>query len=213
MISKESNVKEGISLKEFLDNIKDWYYYLLSKWKIIVLAGLIGGLLGLGFSITSKPKYTATLTFALENDASGGSGGVLSLASQFGLSLGGNGGGIFEGSNLNELFKSRTMVEQTLMKPVVYKKDTISFAEMYIQNKNWRETWSKKPKFAKIQFLPNAKRKYFTRVHDSILGVIYTDLIKNCLTVGQKDKKIDIITMEVSSGNEQFSKDFLRLFS
>jgi hypothetical protein len=94
------------------------------------------------------------------------------------------------------------------LKPFVYKGDTISFAEGYIQNRKWRKNWNKNPKFAKIQFRPNAKRKYFTRAHDSILGVIYTDLSKNCLTVGQKDKKIDIITMEISFTDEQFAKGF-----
>jgi hypothetical protein len=169
---------------------------------------VIGSLLGIGYSVIQKPVYTASLSFALEDDKSAGSGGVFSLASQFGISLGGSGGGIFEGTNLIELFKSRTMVEQTLMKPVFYKGDTISLAEMYIQNKKWREFWDKKPEFAKIQFIPGTKRKYFTRVHDSILGLIYTDLSKNSLSVGQKDKKISIITMEVSSTNELFSKYF-----
>jgi len=208
MATKEPIVKDEISLKELIEKGKEWYVYLLSQWKIIVLAGAIGAVLGLGYSFTKKPVYTAVLTFAIEGDKSGSSGGVLSLASQFGISLGGGGGSIFEGTNLNELFKSRTMVEQALMKPIVSKGDTISFAEMYIQNTKWRENWNKKPKFAKIQFLPNTKRKYFTRVHDSILGQIYNDLSKNCLTVGQKDKKIDIITMEFSSANEQFSKEF-----
>ena len=94
------------------------------------------------------------------------------------------------------------MVEQTLLKPVFYKGDTISLAEMYIQNNKWREYWNKKPKFKNIQFIHNTKRKYFTRVHDSILGRIYEDLSKNSLSVGQKDKKVSIITMEVSSSNE-----------
>jgi hypothetical protein len=94
------------------------------------------------------------------------------------------------------------------MKPVVYQGDTISLAEMYIQNKNWRKGWNKEPKFAKIQFLPETKRKYFTRVHDSIMGLIYDDVLKNYLFVGQKDKKISIITMEVASTNELFSKFF-----
>jgi hypothetical protein len=204
----KQNTNDEISLKELIKKVKEWYDYLLSKWKTIILAGFIGALLGLGYSFIKKPVYTATLSFALEDDKSAGSGGVLSLASQFGISLGGGGGGIFEGSNLIELFKSRTMVEQTLMKPVFFKGDTISLAEMYIQNKKWRDSWKKKPKFAKIQFLPDTKRKYFTRVHDSILGKIYEDLSENCLNVGQKDKKIDIITMEFSSSNEQFSKDF-----
>jgi hypothetical protein len=208
MITDRQIPKNEITIKELIESIAAWYRFLLSKWKTIVIAGVIGSLLGIGYSVIQKPVYTASLSFALEDDKSAGSGGVFSLASQFGISLGGSGGGIFEGTNLIELFKSRTMVEQTLMKPVFYKGDTISLAEMYIQNKKWREFWDKKPEFAKIQFIPGTKRKYFTRVHDSILGLIYTDLSKNSLSVGQKDKKISIITMEVSSTNELFSKYF-----
>jgi hypothetical protein len=200
--------KDEITIKELVKKSKRLYHFLLSKWKTIVIAGLIGAFLGMGYSILKRPIYTASLTFAVEDDKSSGSGGVLSLASQFGISLGGTGGSIFEGSNLIELFKSRSMVEQTLMKPVVYQGDTISLAEMYIQNKNWRKGWNKEPKFAKIQFLPETKRKYFTRVHDSIMGLIYDDVLKNYLFVGQKDKKISIITMEVASTNELFSKFF-----
>jgi len=209
MTTNEQTGKDEISVKELIEKGKEWFYYLLSKWKTIVIAGVIGGFLGIGYSLSQKPVYTAALSFALEDDNSGGSGGgVLSLASQFGISLGGSGGGIFEGSNLIELFKSRSMVEQTLMKPVYYKGDTISLAEMYIQNKKWREKWNKKPKFKSIQFIAGTKRVYFTRIHDSILGEIYDDLSKNSLYVGQKDKKVDIITIEFLSTNEQFSKDF-----
>lgn len=208
MTQNEQKAKDEISLKEIVKGIQNLIDFLLSKWKFIVLAGIFGAVLGLGYSFTRGPVYTASLTFALEGDKSTSSGGVLSLASQFGISLGGSGGSIFEGSNLNELFKSRSMVEQTLMKPVVYKGKTISFAEFYIQNRKWRESWEEEPKFAGIQFLPNANRKDFTRAQDSILGLIYTDISKYCLTVGQKDKKVDIITMDFVSGNEQFAKDF-----
>jgi hypothetical protein len=208
MTKKEPAAKEEISLRELIEKGKEWYVYFLSQWKLIVLAGVLGGVLGIGYSFIKKPVYTAVLSFAIEGNDTGGSGGVLSLASQFGFNLGGSGGSIFEGSNLIELFKSRSMVEQALMKPVFFKGHTVSLVEMYIQNKGWREKWDKDPKFAKIQFIPNLKRKYFTRVHDSILGVIYSDLSSNSLTIGQKDKKIDIITMEFSSNNEEFSKDF-----
>lgn len=207
-MANEAKVNDEISVKELIEKVKEWFYFFLSKKKTIVLATFIGATLGVSYSLINKPVYTAALTFALEGESSGSSGGVMSLASQFGLSLGGSGGGIFEGSNLNELFKSRNMLEQTLMKPVLYKGDTISFAEMYIQMKEWRKSWDKNPKFAKIQFVPGTKRKYFTRVHDSILGEIYSDLSKNSLTVGQKDKKVDIITIEFSSTNEQFAKSF-----
>ena len=81
----------------------------------------------------------------LEDEKSGGGlGGALGLASSFGFDLGGSGGSIFSGSNLTELFKSRKMVEQTLLTPVVVNGKTISLAEMYIQNEEWRESWEEK---------------------------------------------------------------------
>jgi hypothetical protein len=202
---------DEISLKELLQKVKEWYVYLLSQWKIIVLAGIVGAALGLTYSFIKKPIYTATLTFALEDDkgsGGGGLGGALGLASSFGIDLGGGGGSIFTGSNLTELFKSRTMVEQTLLTPVTVNGKVISLAEMYIQNNQWRESWKDNPKFKNVKFLPNTQRKYFTRVHDSILGVIYQNLSKSSLSVAQKDKKVSIISMDVTSTNELFSLYF-----
>ena len=205
----EQHTNDEISLKELIDKGKEWWHYLLSQWKTILLAGIIGAALGLAYSFSKKPIYTATLSFALEDEKGGGGlGSALGLASSFGIDLGGGGGSIFTGSNLTELFKSRAMVEQTLLSPVVVDGKMISLAEMYIQNKEWRKNWNEKPKLKDIQFLPDTKRKYFTRVHDSILGVMYQDLSKTGLSVGQKDKKISIITIDVNSTNELFSKYF-----
>jgi hypothetical protein len=209
MTTNEEKPKGDISLKELAGRGKEWMAYFLSQWKIIVLAGLIGGALGLTYSLIKKPVYTATLTFALEDEKSGGGlSGALGLASSFGFDIGSGGGSIFTGSNLTELFKSRKMVEQTLLTPVVVDGKTISLAEMYIQNAKWRNKWENKPKFKNIQFLPNSNRKGFTRAHDSILGAIYKSLSTNSLSVGQRDKKISIINMDVSTTNELFSKYF-----
>jgi hypothetical protein len=161
------------------------------------------------YSISKKPIYTATLSFALEDEkSSGGLGGALGLASSLGLDLGGGGGSIFTGSNLTELFKSRSMVEQTLLSPVASNDTSISLAEMYIQNNGWRDKWNDNPKLKNIVFLPNQKRKYFTRVHDSILGVMYENLSKVGLTVDQKDKKVSIISIDMVSSDELFAKYF-----
>jgi uncharacterized protein involved in exopolysaccharide biosynthesis len=199
---------DEISLKELLEKGREWYSFLLSKWKIIVIAGFIGACLGLGYSFTKKPVYTASLSFALEDDGSGGGGGLGSLASSFGFDVGGSGGGAFSGSNLTELFKSRKIVEETLLTPVVFESKKISLVEMFIQNNEWRDKWENKPKLKNLTFLPNADRKKFTREQDSILGVVYENLSKTGLTVAQKDKKIDITTIEVNSTNELFSKYF-----
>jgi hypothetical protein len=200
---------EEISLKDFIEKIKSGYYYLLSKWKTIVIAAAVGAVLGLSFSIVKKPVYIATLSFALEDEkSSGGLGGALGLASSFGIDVGGGGGSVFTGSNVTELFKSRSIVEKTLLSPVSFDGVVVSLAEMYIQNNKWRKHWESNPKLKNIQFSPNSDRKKYTRVHDSILGVIYSDLFKNGLTVAQKDKKAGIITIDVVSTNELFSKCF-----
>lgn len=200
---------DEISLKDLLKRASQLYQFLLSKWKIIVLAGIVGALCGLTYSLIKKPIYTATLTFALEDEkGSGGLGGALGLASSFGLDLGGSGGGIFTGSNLTELFKSRSMVEKTLLMPVTVNGKTISLAEMYIQNNDWRKKWKDNPKYSSIRFLPNADRIKFTRDQDSIMGLMFSNLSKSSLSIAQKDKKISITTMDVSSTNELFAKYF-----
>ena len=204
------NNNDEISLKELLEKGKEWYHYLLSQWKWIVLAGVVGAVVGLTYSFIKKPIYTATLSFALEDEKSGGGlGSALGLASSLGLDLGGGGGSMFTGSNLTELFKSRAMVEKTLLSTVPDADGKpITLAELYIKNNEWRDKWEGKPKLAKLQFLPNVKRTYFTRVHDSILGVMYDNLSKTSLSVAQKDKKIAIISIDVNDNNELFAKQF-----
>ena len=201
---------DEISLKELVLKIKEWYQFLLTKWKLIVLAGVIGGLIGFTYAYFQKPTYKAVLTFALEEDKGGGGmSGALGLASQFGFDIGGSGGGAFAGSNLIELMKSRLLVEKTLLNPIEVNGKTISIAEYYIQINKMRDAWDENPAFKNIQFLPNADRASFTLQQDSILKGIFSSVTgpKN-LTIAQKDKKVSITSIEVVSSNEKFSKIF-----
>lgn len=211
-LAKKNNMEtqnDEITLKELIEKAKEWYSYLLSQWKIIVLAGVVGAALGLTYSFTKKPIYTASLTYALEDGkSSGGLGSALGLASSLGFDLGGTTGGAFSGANIMELFKSRVMVEQTLLAPVMKDGKKISLAELYIQNKKWRDKWQDLPQLKSLQFAPNANRSQFNRVQDSIFGIIYTDLSKNNLTVEQKDKKVAIGTITMTGTDEYFAQQF-----
>ena len=74
---ENSNISDDeISLKELLIKVKDWYTFLLSKWKIILIAGIIGGLMGFIYAKLDKPNYKAILTFAMEEGGGGGGGGL-----------------------------------------------------------------------------------------------------------------------------------------
>jgi uncharacterized protein involved in exopolysaccharide biosynthesis len=204
--------EDEISLKEHILKIKDWYRFLLTKWLVIVVAGIIGGAIGVGYAFLTKPEYTANLSFALEDEKAGGGGlgGALGLASSLGIDLGNSAGGAFSGANLIELLKSRNIVEKALLNPITVNGKTKSLAQHFINFNELYKNWDKKPLLKGIEFAPDADRSKFTLQQDSILGKIYESIAgaNGLLSVAQKDKKISIINIEVKSTNELFSKAF-----
>ena len=204
--------QDEISLKELLLKIKDWYRFLLTKWLLIVAAGIIGGAIGVGYAITQKATYTASLSFTLEDEKSGGGGlsGAMGLASSLGIDLGGSAGGAFSGANLLELMKSRNIVEKALLNPISVNGKTQSFAQYYITINELNKNWSEKPELKNIIFAIDADRSKYTLQQDSILGNLYASIAgtNGLLSVAQKDKKISIISIDVKSTNELFSKAF-----
>ena len=204
--------QDEISLKELLLKIKDWYRFLISKWVVLVAAAIIGSAIGVGYAFMQKPEYTANLSFALEDEKSGGGGlsGALGLASSLGIDLGTSAGGAFSGSNLIELMKSRNILEKSLLNPITVNGKTQSFAQYFINFNELNKDWDTKPLLKGVVFAPDADRSKFSLQQDSILGNIYASIAgaNGLLSVAQKDKKISIISIEVKSTDELFSKAF-----
>lgn len=206
----DSAPSDDVTLKDVILKLIQWWQYLLSRWKTIVLAAIIGGVLGIAYSAMTKPQYIATLSFALDDEKSGGSlGAAAGLASQFGFDLGASGGGgAFSGDNLLELMKSRSMVEKTLLLPVVINNKQQTLAQFYI---SFTQFYEHKPELNKVSFLPNVDRAQFTLQQDSVLGTFYNGIVKANLSVDKADKKLNIITVKVTSQNELFSKYFTEM--
>jgi uncharacterized protein involved in exopolysaccharide biosynthesis len=197
--------KDEITLKELLLKTGEWFRYLRSKWLIIGLVSILGAALGFWYATTQKPTYTASLSFALEEEGAGASA-AMGLASQLGLDIGGaTSGGAFKGANVLEIFKSRLMIQKALLEPVANNSKK-SLAELYIDANEWRKAWKEKKNLKNIKFPVRATD--LSRTQDSVLGVIYDNMIKAELTVGQKDKKNSIINIDVKSKDELFAKQF-----
>lgn len=207
-MSEITNTKE-ISLKELILKTRDWCKYLLSKWYILTIATLLGAALGYYYGNTKKPIFTATTTFVLESgeNSGGGIGQMAGLAALAGVDLGMSGGGIFQGDNLFELYKSRKMIEATLLLPS--KSDSsILLLDRYLALTNAKSIWKQKnPALLQIDF---AKRspKALVRDRDSILQKTVQEINKNNLVVAKVDKKSAIIKVDVKSPDEVFSKEF-----
>ena len=213
MITEQNNSRETaqdeISLKELIQKIQEWIAYLKTQWKLIMSIAALGGIISFVYASFQKPTYLATTTFVLEEDKGGGGlGSAMSLASSFGIDLGSGAGGAFSGANLIELMKSRRLVEKTLLSPLTIEGKTISLADFYIQFTKMNKGWSEKPAMKNVNFPVNADRKKFSLQQDSVLKNLYLGLLKTNLTVSQKDKKVSILSIEVKSENETFSKAF-----
>lgn len=210
-INKVSN--DELSLKEIILIVKDWWNYLLSKWLIILICGLVGGGLGIVYSLMNKPKYTAKLSFSLiESDAS--MSGLASLASNFGFGgLLAGGGGPFSGNNLLEIIRSRYAVEYTLLNKVnIFGKEQ-TLADAYIEVQQLNNKWKKnksKVSLHNLSFPVALEREDFSREQDSVLYEFYKEIVvSNNLFIARKDKEMSIVDIKYTSINEVFSKTFI----
>ncbi|MEN9369972.1 MAG: hypothetical protein RI952_837 [Bacteroidota bacterium] len=198
---------DEISLKELIQKVAEWFAYFKSQWKIIFLAGILGGLLGLGYSYTKKTIYTAKLSFALEEKGSSANG-LASVAAQFGLGgIGASGGGVFSGGNMIEFLKSRFLIEKTLLSTVSINGKSDLLINRYIKFNKLDQAWAKQIKLANLKF-NSADRANFTLQQDSVLGLISAGLISSNVTIAQQDKKLSIINISVKSTDEIFAKVF-----
>ncbi|RAJ33479.1 Wzz/FepE/Etk N-terminal domain-containing protein [Pedobacter cryoconitis] len=207
--SKES---EDISLAEIISVFIELRKYLLSKWIIIVSISLLGGILGFTYSYLKKPIYTATTSFVLEDgDKGGGMGQYAGLASMVGIDVGGGSSGIFQGDNILGLYKSRTMIEKTLLTEVDSNGRKQLLIDYYITFNGLKEQWNEIPELKELRFSAlnlDSSMLHRDRLKDSILGVIVSDISKNYLKVDKPDKKLSLIITEVKAPDEFFAKVF-----
>lgn len=212
-INNTSLDSEEISLKALILSIREWWNYLLSRWLIITAFGLVGGVLGFTYAHFKKPVYTATTTFVLEDEkGESGLGNLAGLASIAGVDLGGSGGGIFQGDNILSLYKSRAMIEKTLLTEVNLDGKKQLLIDLYIDFNQLRKAWAKNPGLKAIQFntqVPSPQSQTQNiRLRDSIIGIIVADINANFLNVSKPDKELSIINAEVKAKDEVFAKIF-----
>lgn len=215
-----NTTNQNISFVEMIALLKKKYNYLKSKWVLIFTVVFAFGTLGFLYKKWVGPTYKATLTFVSENVGSDKIGAYAGIAAQFGIDLGQSGGGVFEGENLLELFKSKKLIVKTLLSP----------RNEFVNNKISDETVNSKlliDDYLLNNGLAEKLKKYSTtkdyfkfndshetnREKDSILNNIYKKIYNSQLKVEKKDKKTGIISLEFIDKNEYFAKSFTEQLS
>lgn len=201
---EQQTEKDELSLKEVLLVIRSKYALLFGKWRVVVLCGIVGGLLGLTYSLIKKITYTAQLSFILEGDSQSGMEGYSNIAAQFGLNIGGSGSVFREADNIIAFIKSRNMIVQTLLSYGDFNGKKELLVDRYVRLNELREKWKNNKRLSGLQFSP-ATSSY---LQDSLLNKFYEHIVKNDLDVQKPDKKLSIVILNMSSKDELFAKQF-----
>lgn len=182
--------------------------FLVGSWKILLMAGVIGALIGVAYAWYKPVTYTARLSFVVEESKQGGGSIASALAGQFGFDIGSMTGssGMLAGDNVLELLKSRSLIKKTLLTPV---KDSsgISLADEYATAYRLKEKWLNSSKVGRqIDFGTDTKK--FTRMQDSLLQSLIKRVVEDELSISKPDKKLNFFELTFTSRNEQLSQLF-----
>ncbi len=167
----------------------------------ILLAAVLGAGLGaVGYGVIPR-KYTAELMLAIEDEKSTGFENILA---QFGIDVAGSqAGGIFQGESLIHLFKTRYLLERTLLTEV-----NIEGEKVLLANRLFPSTkWAHKRKTREVVF--SAERSTFTPLQDSVLLLLKDHVENKILSAEKPDKKQSILRVRAVHADKQFAKAFV----
>lgn len=197
---------DHVYIADMIIAVKNSFLYLLSKWLIIFIFCFVAGLLGILYAWLKEPSYTAELTFSSETSNESSFGGYAGIAAQLGFDLGGGNSGAFEGDNLMELLKSKSMVTKTLLSDAKNFGNKLMI-DAYLENHQLNKDWKKDPKMGNIHFEKNLVSP--DRRRDSVLKAVVATIIDDQLSIYKIDKKLNFIMVSMKDRNEVYAKEFV----
>ena len=197
---------DEIQLKDILIKLSEYKIYLLNKKFTIIAVSALFFLLGIVVTVSSDKKYTAELTFVVEDKLQGGGalGAMSGMASQFGFDIGGSSSSTFSQNNVLEFLKSRGVVEAALMQRREINKIDDLLIEHYLYLNKIKDTWEKNKDLNPVSF-----HGILTQDNDSVSGDVWKSIIEDELVVELQSDAANIINLSYTSVNDEFSKMFV----
>lgn len=186
--------------------MNQFFKFCLKRWYYFLIAGVIGGLAGIAYAWMTKPKYTANVLFALEDNGSGLSG-ALSLAAEFGLNLGG-GNDVYAGENILVILTSRDIIERVLLSPDTLNGKVQTLAQSYADLYGLTKAFDDNKRLNGVRFPMGVSRSDYTYQQDSALYIISKEILSQHLTATRPDRKLNVYALTMTTKDERLSKVF-----
>ncbi|MGN6398615.1 MAG: hypothetical protein ACTHMI_23805 [Mucilaginibacter sp.] len=162
---------------------------VVKKWRLLLLAAIVGALIGFIRIRSKRPFYRANISFVLSTESKPNSG-IYNLAAQLGFdAISSSPDNIFSGENIIELFKSRRLIGAALMSEVDTK------PRQTLLNLIARKQFSEE--FHTVGAFGNDLDK-FTPTQKMLYQQIITYVEKSFI-VFKKDKKLIVYILSVTS--------------
>ena len=198
---------ESFSLLNLINSIKDWFTYLLSNLKGIVIITSILLSLVLLFNFIKSPVHYARTSFVLDSESSSNSiGDIASLASLAGINASSfiDASSLFQIDNIQELYRSNSMIKETLLTDSDFGNERSLLIDRLASNEKIDKKWDK----LNVDFSTYNSKSNNLRVHDSILNEVVKIIKEKYLLVDKPSRKTTILEIGFDHKDELFAKSF-----
>jgi len=204
-LGHNSEHKKEADLKELILTLQGLMRFILSKWKIVAIAIVIGAIVGGIYAKTKKTYFIGTSTFVIENGQSGGVSGL----SLLGLGGGKSNSGLFdESDNIVWLYTTHKMIQKSLLSIGKRNGKEVVMIEWFMDAANMREKVKKNPALEKLKFNVNDDYSNLSVEQNALLGWCSGELLGKYLSVKKVDRTENIISVTIKSLDESFAKAF-----
>ena len=206
MKDKNNHVEEKISLSFLVSGFKDWLSFLLSKTNLIIYGTVSVLFFTISYNYLISPVHYARTTFVLDNENSAGSMGDLSsLASLAGINASSfiDASSLFQIDNIQELYRSNSMIKQTLLSNANYRDKNFLIIERFIKAESFETKWNN----LGVQ-MSDFNLKKSSRLKDSLVKELIKIIKKDYLIVDKPSRKTTIIEIGFDHKDEVLAKTF-----
>ena len=206
MNSNEQHL-DDFTVKGLLNNLRSWFSFLSFKIKDIIKLSFLFLLLTLAYNYIKSPIHYARTSFVLDSESSSNSiGDIASLASLAGINASSfiDASSLFQIDNIQELYRSSSMLKQTLLTKSTFGNET----EMLINRFGREEKIDKKWNKLGVDFTNQSLFQSKSRLHDSVLFEALKIIKEKYLIVDKPSRKTTILEIGFDHKDELLAKSF-----
>jgi uncharacterized protein involved in exopolysaccharide biosynthesis len=206
MSLEKNSFENKISLSFLFERLKDWALFLISNKGIIVLGSFCILFFTISYNYIIKPTYFARTTFVLDNNDTSSMGDLSSLASLAGINASSfiDASSLFQIDNIQELYRSNTMIKKTLMSTANDGKKDFKLIDRLIEAEKLKHKWDKLGVDTKNLWSTAST----SRTKDSLIKELIKTIKKENLIVEKPSRKTTILEIGFDHKDEILAKTF-----